>query len=90
MYKAEGVIVPSTDFKHNQPTLDLLEKKSEGKPDSDERKEEKPKTDKKGKPAVDDSPKVPHLLKDPHMRETIQILVDYARMAKETWLADKK
>ena len=67
-----------------------FEKKTEGKPDSDEKKEEKLKKDKKGKPAVDDSPKVPHLLKDPHMRETIQILVDYVRMAKETWLADKK
>ena len=30
MYAAEGVVVPSTDFKDNQPTLDLLEKKSEG------------------------------------------------------------
>ncbi len=67
-----------------------FEKKTEGKPDSDEKKEEKLKKDKKGKPAVDDTPKVPHLLKDPHMRETIQILVDYVRMAKETWLADKK
>ena len=30
VYAAEGVDVPRTDFKDNQPTLDLLEKKSEG------------------------------------------------------------
>ena len=30
MYQAEGIVVPATDFKDNQPTLDLLEKKSEG------------------------------------------------------------
>jgi myosin heavy subunit len=30
MYAAEGVVVPSTDFKDNQPTLDLMEAKGTG------------------------------------------------------------
>ena len=30
MYAEEGIVVPSTDFKDNQPTLDLLELKGEG------------------------------------------------------------
>jgi hypothetical protein len=30
MYAEEGIVVPATDFKDNQPTLDLLEVKGEG------------------------------------------------------------
>lgn len=73
------------------PEDEEKESGEDSKSDDSKADDKKPAEKKKDQPKVDDGiPKVPHLLKDPHLRETIKILVDYARMANETWLADKK